>query len=156
MWSLCWSLQCKPAWETRQLFHPPSNPAQQLSGIIRLPICSTAWVTNHRMLYPGNNPISDRNSLCYTRQPRWCTEAEMETVLSNVVKERKRLKGSTAGNTNWKDADVPMSATDHLLTMGELGIVWLCQKTKNSLIYQDLLDTNLCLTQKRNKKWKKW
>lgn len=80
----------------------------------------------------------------------------METVLSNVVKERKILKGSTAGNTNWKDADEPMSAAEHLLTMGELGTVSLCQKAKNSLIYQDLFDTNSSLIQKRNKKRKKW
>lgn len=45
----------------------------------------------------------------------------METVLSNAVKEGKGLKGRTFGNTNRKDADMPMSATEQLLTRGEMG-----------------------------------
>lgn len=47
----------------------------------------------------------------------------METVLSNVVKEKKKsLKGSTFGNTNRKEADMPMSAAEHLLTERKLEI----------------------------------
>ena len=54
----------------------------------------------------------------------------METALSNVVKEGKSLKGSTFGNANRKDADMPTSAAEHLLTKGELGIVATSQQAK--------------------------
>lgn len=57
----------------------------------------------------------------------------METVLSNVVKEGKGLKGRTFGNANRKDADVPTSAAEHLLTRGELGVVAVPEDKKNPL-----------------------
>jgi len=59
----------------------------------------------------------------------------METVLSNVGKEGKGVKGSTFGNTNRKDADMPVSAVEHLLTKWQLGTIAMSQKAKMSLIY---------------------